>query len=268
MPVQPLKMRTLSEQEIIRRIKLQEPFAAVIDTGAFSIKIDRYVPAISTAIHAGHAVQEQIVDKLLLNEKERKYEEDPYTGDMLASLPIVLQGLNSRYQYDLNRTSDKCIYEEAWGKKVWSIPLTAEECKNSLNLHDSYYRVLQTLLTVLEKEYSRCIVYDLHSYNYRRLKTDAPLFNIGTHYIDRAVYQPVLDDLKTRLDSAELPDIENRVALDEVFMGKGYQSCFIHENHRKCLCLPLEIKRCIWPRAAGSLIRRLSQYLPMSCSKH
>jgi len=192
MSVKPLKMRTLSEQDIVRRIKLQEPFAAVIDTGAFSIKIDRYVPAISTAIHAGHAVQEQIVDKLLLNEKERKYEEDPYTGDMLASLPIVLQGLNSRYQYDLNRTSDKCIYEEAWGKKVWSIPLTAEECKNSLNLHDSYYRVLQTLLTVLEKEYSRCIVYDLHSYNYRRLKTDAPLFNIGTHYIDRAVYQPVL----------------------------------------------------------------------------
>ena len=161
-------MNTLSEQEIIRRIERQEPFAAIIDTGAFSIKIDRYIPVISTAIHAGHTVQQLILDKLLLNEKERKYEEDPYTGDMLASLPIVLQGLNSRYQYDLNRASDKCIYEEAWGKKVWSAPLTAGERKNSLNLYDSYYRVLHTLLTTLEKEYSNCIVYDLHSYNYRR----------------------------------------------------------------------------------------------------
>lgn len=244
-------MNTLSEQEIIHRIKRQEPFAAVIDSGAFSIKIDRYIPAISTAIHAGHTVQKQILDKLLLTEKERKYEEDPYTGDMLASLPIVLQGLNSRYQYDLNRASDKCIYEEAWGKKVWSVPLTTEERNNSLKLYDSYYRVLHALLTTLEKKYSNCIVYDLHSYNYRRLKADAPLFNIGTHYIDKTVYQPVLDDLRTRLIAAELPGIEKRVAFDEVFMGKGFQSRFIHENHGKCLCIPLEIKKVYMAESSG-----------------
>jgi len=61
----------------------------------------------------------------------------------------------------------------------------------------------------------------------------------------------VLDDLKTRLDLAERPDIENRVAFDEVFMGKGYQSCFIHENHRKCLCLPLEIKKVYMAESSG-----------------
>ena len=70
-------MQILSEKEIIHRITQQEPFTAVIDTDAFSIKIERYVPAVSTAIHAGHAVREQIVDKLLLNGSERKYEEDP-----------------------------------------------------------------------------------------------------------------------------------------------------------------------------------------------
>jgi len=246
-----MKMKSLSEKEIIHRIKQQEPFSAVIDTAAFSIKIDRYVPAVSTAIHAGHTVREEIIDKILLNESERKYEEDPYTGNMLASFPILLQGLDSRYQYDLNRPPGECIYEQAWGKRVWSTPLTAKERKNSISLHESYYRVLNALLTVLEKQYSRCILYDLHSYNYKRLEIDAPLFNIGTNYIDRELYQPVLDHIKRHLLAAELPDIENRVAFDEVFAGKGYQASFIHENHRESLCVPLEIKKVYMDENSG-----------------
>lgn len=244
-------MQTLSEKEIILRIKRQESFAAVIDTGAFSIKIDRYVPAICTAIHNGDNVRKQIADKLLLNAKERKYEEDPYTYDILASFPIVLQGLDSRYQYDLNRPPEGCIYEEAWGKKVWSRPLTAKERKAGISLHDSYYRVLDALLTVLEKRSSRCIVYDLHSYNYKRLTTDAPLFNIGTHFIDRELYQPVLEHLKRRLLAAEFPNIENRVAFDDVFPGRGYQASFIHENHRQSLCIPLELKKVYMDETTG-----------------
>ncbi len=246
-------MQILSEKEIVRRIRRQESFTAAIDTGAFSIKIDRYVPVISTAIHAGHAVRKRIADNLLLNESERKYEEDPYTGDMLASFPVVLQGLDSRYQYDLNRPPDKCIYEEAWGKKVWRKPLAPEERKDSLSSHSSYYRVLDTLLAVIESKYSSCIVYDLHSYNYKRLKVDAPLFNIGTHNIDEVVYKPVLDHLERQLLAAELPDIENRVAFDEVFVGRGYQSSFIHENHREILCIPLEIKKVYMDERSGEL---------------
>ena len=244
-------MQILSEKEIIRRITRQEPFTAVIDTDAFSIKIERYVPAVSTAIHAGHAVREQIVDKLLLNGSERKYEEDPYTGDMLTSFPIVLQGLDSRYQYDLNRPPENCIYEEAWGKKVWMQPLALKEREESLALYNSYYRVMHTLLSVIEKKYSGCIVYDLHSYNFKRLEVDAPLFNIGTHYIDGVLYQPVLDHLRRHLLAADFPDIENRVAFDEVFSGRGHQSSFIHENHRNSLCIPLEIKKVYMDENSG-----------------
>ncbi len=79
-------MQILSEKEIVHRITQQKKFTAVIDTGAFSIKVDRYVPAVTTAIHTGHAVREQIVDKLLLNDSERKYEEDPYTGEACVFL--------------------------------------------------------------------------------------------------------------------------------------------------------------------------------------
>ncbi len=265
-------MQTLSEKEIIHRIREQEPFSAVIDSGAFSIRIDRYVPVVSTAIHTGHNVRKQISKKLLLDESERKYEEDPYTGDMLSSFPIVLQGLDSRYQYDLNRPPEECIYEEVWGKKVWIQPLSPGEREDSLSSYNSYYRVLDVLLTVVEKMYSHCIVYDLHSYNYTRLEVDAPLFNIGTYYIDSVLYKPILDHLKRQLLAAELPDIENRVAFDEVFMGKGYQSFFIHENHRKSLCIPLEIKKVFMVEKSGEpyplILDRLTENLKQALSSN
>lgn len=246
-------MQTLSEKEILRLINRQEPFSAIVESGAFSIRVDRYVPAIFTAIHAGNSVQEQLLAKLALEEEERRYEEDPFTGDMLASFPIVLEGLESRYQYDLNRHPDSAIYEEAWGKKVWAAPLTARERQESILRHHSYYKVLHTLLSVLEKKFHRCIVYDLHSYNHKRLAGNAPLFNIGTHFIDKALFQPVLSHLKKQLVKAEFLNLENRVAFDDVFAGKGYQAAFIHEQHSRSLCVPLEVKKVYMDETTGEL---------------
>ena len=111
--------------------------------------------------------------------------------------------------------------------------------------------MLQELLTVLEKRFSRCIVYDLHSYNHKRLPAETPLFNIGTHFIDSETYQPVLDHLKRRLLKADVPNIENRVALDDVFLGKGYQAAVIHEQHPGSLCIPLEIKKIYMDETTG-----------------
>ncbi len=244
-------MQKLSEKEIIRRIKRQETFSAIIDSEGFSIKIDRYVPAICTAIHAGHNIPPHINNKLLLDADARRLEEAPYSGDMLASFPIVLQGLDSQYHYDLNRPAEDCIYDEALDTKVWRRPLTKKECDTATSLHNSYYRVLHALLTRLEKSFSRCIVYDLNTYTYQRLAPDTPLFNIGTHFIDSKVYQPVLTHLKKRLETAQLPNIMNRVAFDEVFSGRGHQASFIHTQHRQSLCIPLEIKKVYMDEGTG-----------------
>ncbi|MBU1138419.1 MAG: flavohemoglobin expression-modulating QEGLA motif protein [Proteobacteria bacterium] len=267
-------MQNLSEKEILLHIKRQEPFTATVDTGAFSIKVDRYIPAVYTAIHAGHTIPQQITERLLLNEEERRYKEDPFTGEMLSSFPIVLLGLGSRYLYDLNRPPGEFTYEAAEGKKIWSRPLTAKERKENTSLHDSYYRVLSALLTVLEKKFSRCIIYDLHSFNYKRITTETPLFNIGTHHIDQKTYRPVLDNLRRRLMGADFPNIENRAACDEVFTGKGYQAFFIHENHPQSLCIPLAIKKVYMDETSGvayplileAIIESLKQALSYNAS--
>ena len=58
-------MQTLSEKEIICRIRNRETFSAVINTAAFTITIDRYVPAVCTAVHDDHNISGELAGKLL-----------------------------------------------------------------------------------------------------------------------------------------------------------------------------------------------------------
>ena len=116
-----------------------------------------------------------------------------------------------------------------------------EQCE-LLGFHTCYYRILDSLITQLEMMYGRILIYDLHSFNYSRLKGDAPLFNIGTYSIhDR--YSSFLRHLQNDLGSVALEGVEARCAFDEVFQGKGYQAAFIKKKHPESLCVPLEIKK-------------------------
>ncbi len=102
-------------KEIINTIKSGKTFHAIAEDGSFTIKIDRYVPYVCTAIHNGSNLRHDLTNKIALDEYERWYEEDPHTADFITSMPITLVGNDSRFEYELNRKEP--IYEEAWGKK-------------------------------------------------------------------------------------------------------------------------------------------------------
>ncbi len=244
-------MDLLTELEIIDRIAAGRPFRATVTGGAYSVAIARYVPAVVTAIHDGHNIPEEIAGQLLITEKQRRFEEDPFTGTIAGSFAISLTVHHSRYYYDINRRPEDCIYEEAWGQTVRrSIPSEQEE-RAILDLHRSYYRVLDALINVLEQRFAACVVYDLHSYNYSRLPGNPPLFNIGTHFIDRDRFRPLLDLLMDGLRSIGLSGVINRVAMDEVFAGKGYQADYLSNNHPTSLCIPIEIKKVFMDEVTG-----------------
>lgn len=236
-------MDTLSEQQIIDQINHGIAFSAWIDSGAFKLSVERYQPMVVTAIHDGSRVARQYRDKMLLGADQRKFEEDPFTGALAEHFPISIIVNDSRYNYDLNRSPESCIYEQAWGAQVWRVPLGQAEQNQLRSLHAAYYRVLRALLDVLQKRFDRFVLYDLHSYNYSRIEGSPPLFNIGTYYIDRGQYGAVLEHLLGELRQIRLPGLETRAVCDEVFLGKGYQAAFIRANHRGSLCLPLELKK-------------------------
>jgi len=248
-------METMTERHIISRLRAGECFAAEIDTGSFQIVVRSYSPVVATAIHDGHRVVDDFAAKMAVSEAQRKFEEDPHTGALGETLDISITVRDSRYCGDLNRTEERCIYDEAWGLKVWREPLDDASRLRLLENHRTYYRVLDALLSELCSRYGTALLFDLHSYNYERLDGSPPLFNIGTHYIDMDRFGGEIDHLLDGLGAIELPDCENRAVLDEVFVGRGYQAEFVHQNYPDVLCVPLELKK-VFMDARGFAIKK------------
>jgi len=240
-----LEMRRLSVTDILDRIRKGTTFTATTKDGAFTISVEKYVPYICTAIHNGHAVRAGLLTKIALSEEERLREEDPATGDFIASLPIRLIANDSRYQYDLNRPQDQCIYDEAWGKKVWAEPLSETDIRTSLRRHQAFYKVLDALVTRLAGRFGGVVIYDVHSFNYKRegMPKSTPLFNLGTENIPRDRFGTYIDILVEGLRKVDLGSMSGRVAVNEVFYGRGYLLKHVMEKFPNTLVLPLEVKK-------------------------
>ncbi len=258
----------LDVSTIIERIKDQKHFDAIAEDNSFHIKVNRYVPYCCTAIHDGNNLRKELKGKIQIDEFGRWYEEDPHTGKFISSLPITIIGFDSRFEYDLNRRPEECIYEEAWGQKVWKRPLSSKDRKISLEKHKNFYRVLHALVAKLEELYNGCIVYDMHSYNFKRWERNVPLFNIGTERIDVKKYGGVIENWTSELKSIELGGIENKTAVNDVFYGRGYNLEFITSNFSNTLVLAVEIKKVFSNELTGEdypkIIRELQQKLKNS----
>ena len=236
-------MKILNEQQMLERLQNRQPFSARAAHGGFELQVKRYLPMVVTAIHDGHSVNTELAAKMEVTAEQRRFEEDPYTGVIGEAFDISIKVLDSRYCCDLNRPPQRCIYEEAWGRQVWKDKLGKHDKQILLERHASYYRLLDGLLTVLVEDFGRAVLYDLHSYNYRRLEGRPPLFNLGTHFIDLHRFGDVVEHLVAELAAVELPGCTNRAVVDEVFEGRGYQAEYIHNHHPDVLCLPVEIKK-------------------------
>ena len=177
-------MQKLKIEEIVQLIKKGKTFEAVAFDNSFHIKINKYVPYCCMAIHDGSNLRSELHSKIALDDFQRWYEEDPFTGEFIDSLPITIIGNDTRFEYDLNRRPESCIYEEAWGQQVWKTKLSPKERQVSLKKHRNFYKVVKTLIQKLTALYDSCLVYDMHSYNYKRWDREVPLFNIGAEKVD------------------------------------------------------------------------------------
>ncbi len=212
----------LSISQIIQKIKNEEVFSAVTADKSFYIKINDYLPTVCAAIHDGSQLREELVEKCTHDPYSRWYEEDPHTRDFIKNFPIVIAGKDSRFEYDLNRDPNHCIFDEAWGKEVWKTPLTTKEKEVSLAKHAAFYQVVDVLIATLENKFESCIVFDIHSYNHKRHEVEVPLFNVGTENVDRKKYGKTVDHFLRQLKRIKLSNLKNYTAENGVFYGRGY----------------------------------------------
>ena len=238
-----VQAEVLSIDEIIKKINSEKPFEAIPIDRSFHLKIRDYIPFVSAAIHAGSKFRNNLINKVIHNDYERWYEEDPHTDTFISSMPLTIVGLDSRFEYDLNRDPENCVYKDAWGKQVWKKPLSKALIKESSQKHNSFYKVIDALIAVIEKKYGGCIVYDMHSYNYVRQKKDVPVFNIGTERIDKKRYQKTVDYWFEKLTNIDIRSTESTTEINGPFQGNGYFLRHITEKFNNTLVLATEVKK-------------------------
>lgn len=238
-------------KEIISSIKNEKTFSATAQDGSFTIKIDRYVPYVCTAIHNGSNIRPELANKIALDEYERWYEEDPHTADFIASMPITIVGNDSRFEYELNRKDP--IYEEAWGKKIWKKPLTKKEKNISELKHANYYMVTHALIEKLESMFGASLVYDVHSYNHKRWDREVPVFNIGAECIDHKKHDGFVENWRNELGNIKLEGLTIESKINDVFFGRGYNLEYITSNFKNTLVLATEISKIYCDEETGEI---------------
>ncbi|MEM9362166.1 MAG: N-formylglutamate amidohydrolase [Bacteroidota bacterium] len=264
-------MHRLSVEEIIERINAGQCFEAVSSDYSFTIKIEEYVPFVCGAVHDGHQFRPSLWSNCKHTEYERWYEEDPCTRQMVQSFPIVLAGRDSRFEYDLNREPERAVYEDAWGKQLWKQPLAENEKNLSLQKHANFYKVAHTLCQKLESNFQKVIVFDMHSYNWKRWDREVPVWNLGTSNIDRKRFGKLAERWSDKLGSIQLPNgIANTSKINNTFQGNGYFLKYITKNFNNTLVLATEISKVycdelsgvIYPEVVQSVEQQLKTLIP------
>lgn len=175
----------------------------------------------------------------------------PLTDQLIASQPITLWGLDSRFEYDLNRARTLSTrYKSAWKK-----PLNDKQRSASHLKHGLFYQLYEALIRKLESMFGMVIVFDLYAYNYQSLPQPTPVFNVGTAQIDMQRWGAVVKRFCTELGKIQLPHIENQTAMNAVFEGRGYLIAHTNAHFDRTLVLPTEVKKYSWKRRTAPFIR-------------
>lgn len=210
-------------------------------------------PLLVTAIHNGHAIRPEVLPYLNLTEDQRLREEDPYTTEWLSISDSTIKINTSRFEVDINRQRDKCIYlspEDAWGLDLWKKPLPQEVIDRSLELYDEFYVRLEEAMDEFVSRHGWIVLYDMHSYNYRREGPDQfddpdrnPEINIGTVNCDRGHWQPVLDTLRERMVNYNFEGRHLDVR-ENIKFGGGHFTRWLHRRYGERICpVAIEVKK-------------------------
>jgi len=229
-------------------------------------------PLVATAIHHGHTIRKELRALSALAEPDRLREEDPFTGEWttVADTRVVVH--QSRFEVDLNRPPEKAVYlrpEDAWGLNLWKQPLEPEMVGRSLSLYDAFYAKLRTLLKKKETAHESFVLFDLHSYNHRRMGPGAPPseqrenpeVNVGTGNLDRERWGPVVDSFMSALRGFDFGGRHLDVRENVKFRG-GYLPKWVQENFPRSGCaLAIEFKKFFMDEWTGEPDRKMIEMI-------
>ncbi len=212
-------------------------------------------PIICTAIHNGHEVSKEVLKNLAVSEETRLKEEDSYTEKFTQFSSNTIIGRTSRFEIDLNRSKEKCIYmkpEDAWGLDIRKGTPSDLVISRSLKKYQEFYTSAKKQFLQLENKFGKFFVYDIHSYNHHRKGSEAefddpklnPEIIIGTNNMSEK-WSPLVDKIQNKLTSFDYFGRSLDVRKNVKFPG-GHFSRWIHSNFPdSACCIAIEFKK-IW----------------------
>lgn len=245
-------MLKLTISQVLRWIEHETSFEGILsdDSGlGLYIKVEEYVPYICCALHHGTQIRSELESVCALSPEQRYHQEDPFTGNLISSLPVVLVAQDSRYEYDLNLNPDDCIYYVAWGAKVWKRALTVDEQQRSFQKHARFYEILTKLTAKIIHKWAACLIFDVRSYNAEeRDYKHPPIFNIGSDFLNKTTYDRTVRRWEKELSKITLPNIDVTVGENEMYYGNAHLAAYMANTFTHCLVLPTEISKIFYDK--------------------
>ena len=211
-------------------------------------------PIIVAAVHDGHNIRGELLEYLALGDNSRLREEDPFTGKWLSISKNTITSETSRFEVDLNRPREKAVYlkpEDSWGLKVWKEEIPDDIYKRSLKKYSEFYSQLEKEINLHLTHNKIIVVYDLHSYNFRRNGASQPPeddlqnpeINLGTGTLNRERWAPIVDRFIGETRSYNFMGRNLDIRENIKFRG-GYFPRWIHENFPSNVCsLSIEFRK-------------------------
>ncbi|MGH8911860.1 MAG: N-formylglutamate amidohydrolase [Acidimicrobiia bacterium] len=225
--------------------------------------VDAAHPVLATAIHDGHDLRPEVAAAMVLDDAARVREEDPHTGELASQVGSSVVVNRSRFEIDLNRERSEAVYvrpEDAWDLNLWDGVLDEDIAARSRRLHDDFYDRLAEVLDGVVARHGGFVVYDVHSYNYRRQGPDAvpddpadsPIVNLGTGSLPPR-WRPVADAFIASIRSADLQGAAIDARENVRFRGRELAG-FVHDRYGEKGCaLAIEFKKIFMDEWTGAL---------------
>jgi N-formylglutamate amidohydrolase len=219
-------------------------------------------PIVATAIHAGHDVRDDVAVLMALDERTRRREEDPFTDGWTSIAPNRVLVHRSRFEVDLNRPPEDAVCfvpEDCWDLQVWRDEIPAAVVDESLRIYQRFYDDLHSLLEGVIDRCGHFVLFDLHSYNHRRLECPAdpegnPEVNVGTGSVDRNRWGHVIDHFIEGMRSEGLDAREN------VRFRGGHMAGWTNRLFAEHGCaLAIDVKKFFMDERTGELDREVWQ---------
>lgn len=221
-------------------------------------------PLMVMAIHNGHQIMRDVQPHLSIDEFARLHEEDPYTEFLADIASNTIVNHSSRFEVDINRPKDRAIYKKpewAWGLKVYKDKVPDGMYQDIYQNYDEFYYWLKQITDQLIERHGYFIIYDIHTYNFRRKgpgKQEAnpeenPEINIGTGRWGTQNWREVSEKFCQMLSSYQYLGRSLDVRENVKFKG-GFLSEWIYNQYgNNAFVLAIEFKKFFMDEWSGAV---------------